>query len=358
MNKYLSDKLRIISLISMIMVVFLHSNNIIVKYNSGNINYSGGYSAFLQNFISDGITRIAVPVFFCISGYLFFLNFRGTIEAFILKYRKRAKSLLLPYLLWSIWGLFIYYIIQLFPQSKNFFTDELVVNYSFIKVLDTIFLHPITYQLWFVRDLIVIALISPLIYFATKYFRAIPIIFLVIIWLGLFNFSFVIFENESIFFFCLGSYFVIDKSEYLMKKMSRNYYWVFTLIWLLIIFLKTALAHQNYDQTVFLLLLHKISIIIGIMALWSIYDIAMTNKTTPNKVIFNLSYYSFFIYVFHEPTLKFIKKGLFYIIGSSEIISIIVYFLAPIMTIIVCVIVAIFIKRNTPKVYELITGGR
>jgi hypothetical protein len=37
MNKYLSDKLRIISFISIIMVVFIHTINTTVKFNSGNI---------------------------------------------------------------------------------------------------------------------------------------------------------------------------------------------------------------------------------------------------------------------------------------------------------------------------------
>lgn len=72
MNKYLSDKLRIISLISIIMVVFLHSYNVTVKFSPGNMSFNDGYNVFIQNFFSQGITRIAVPIFFCISGYLFF----------------------------------------------------------------------------------------------------------------------------------------------------------------------------------------------------------------------------------------------------------------------------------------------
>lgn len=63
MNKYLSDKLRIISLISMIMVVFLHSYNVTVKFSSGNMSFNDGYNVFIQNFFSQGITRIACQFF-------------------------------------------------------------------------------------------------------------------------------------------------------------------------------------------------------------------------------------------------------------------------------------------------------
>lgn len=358
MNKYLSDKLRIISLISMIMVVFLHSYNVTVKFSSGNMNFNSGFNIFIQDFFSEGITRIAVPLFFCISGYLFFLKFRGTINEFALKYKKRAKSLLLPYLLWSIWGLIFYFGLQLFPQSKTFFTKELIVNYSFTKILDTIFLNPIPYQLWFVRDLIVLVIFCPFIYWITKYFRIIPILLLFVIWLGLFKFSFVIFSNEAILFFCLGVYFAINKSEYLTKQLNQKSYLIFTFLWVAIIIFKTVLMSENSDQTVLLLLLHKISIIIGLLAIWSIYDIIMIKKDNPNKLILSLSYLSFFLYAFHEPILTIIKKGLFHIAGASEIMSMIIYFLAPIMTIIISILLGGLIKKRIPKFYGLITGGR
>ena len=358
MNKYLSDKLRIISLISMILVVILHSYNITIKFNSGNMNFNSEYNVLIQYFFSQGITRIAVPIFFFISGYLFFLNFKGTLNEYSLKLRKRTKSLLLPYLIWSIWGLTFYFVLQLFPQSRNFFTKDLIASYSFGKIIYTLFLDPISYQLWFVRDLMVLVIFSPLIYWLTKYLKALPIILLFIIWLGFFEFNFVIFTNESIFFYSMGAYFALFKGDYLLKKFSQKYYWIFTFLWLLLVFIKTILNHQHPDQMDFILLLHKISIMLGLMALWSIYDLFMVNKTHPNKTIFDLSFYSFFLYAFHEPVLTIVRKGLFYITGPSEIISIANYFLSPTITIIISIVLAGLIKRNIPGFYSLITGGR
>ena len=358
MNKYLSEKFRIISLISMIMVVFLHSYNMTVKFNSGNIIFNNGYNFFVQNFFSHGITRIAVPIFFCISGYLFYLNFCGRIDQFVLKYRKRAKTLLLPYLLWSIWGLFFYFIIQILPQAKNFFTKELIENYSFAKILNTIFLNPIPYQLWFVRDLLVFVILSPLIYFIIKYLRFIALLVLFIIWLGFFEFSFVIFSNESILFFILGAYLALHKNDFILKKRDQKFYWIFTILWILIVFLNTSLAQLNSNQIILLSLLHKISILFGIIAIWSSYDIVMRNKINLNKTIYDISTYSFFIYAFHEPILTIIKKGIFYIAGTKELISMFTYFLGPIITILISILLANFIKRISPKIYGLITGGR
>jgi surface polysaccharide O-acyltransferase-like enzyme len=321
------------------------------------MNFNSGYNIFIQDFFSQGITRIAVPIFFCISGYLFFLKLSGTLDEFILKYRNRAKSLFLPYLLWSIGGLVFYFVLQLFPQSKDFFTNELIVNYSIRKIINTIAINPIPYQLWFIRDLIVLVFFSPFIYLTIKHLREIALLCLLVIWFGFIKFNFLFFNNDSILFFCLGAYFSLHNVNLILKILSQKTYWMFTFIWILIISFKTSFS-ATYSNHVILLLINKGCILIGIIAAWSFYDIVMTNKTNPSKTILNLSSYSFFLYAFHEPVLTIIKKGVFYIAGRAEIISLINYFLAPILTIILGILLGYVIKRNTPKFYGLITGGR
>ena len=74
MNKYLSDKLKSISFVLMVMVVFLHSYNVGIKYNTEIVQTNQGINWFLQNTISKGFTIIAVPLFFIISGYLLFFK--------------------------------------------------------------------------------------------------------------------------------------------------------------------------------------------------------------------------------------------------------------------------------------------
>ncbi len=86
----------------MIMVVIVHSNHQRLNLGGEILRLDAGFNAFIQFFFSEGIARVAVPIFFIISGYLFFLNFQGTKSEFISKYKKRAKSLLVPFLFWSI----------------------------------------------------------------------------------------------------------------------------------------------------------------------------------------------------------------------------------------------------------------
>jgi len=60
MNTYLSNKLKILSLIAMVLVVFIHSY-IEITINNTLISQS---IDFLQYFISQGVARVAVPIFF------------------------------------------------------------------------------------------------------------------------------------------------------------------------------------------------------------------------------------------------------------------------------------------------------
>ena len=94
-----------------IFVVFIH-NNFTAKRVAEIFQDTGVQTAFCQNafgkwtqlFISDGIARCAVPLFFLFAAYLQFKkgDFYGTLL------RKKAKSLLLPFVLWTGRDVFCY----------------------------------------------------------------------------------------------------------------------------------------------------------------------------------------------------------------------------------------------------------
>ena len=130
-----------------------------------------GLNGFIQAFFCQGINRIASPLFFIISGYLFFVNLTGQRSDFIRKVKKRFNTLIIPYLFWSLWGLLFYLVLQAFLPPSISFTRGLIMDWDFAKLMNTIFLDPIPYQLWYVRDLTVFALLSPLLYILLPIFQ-------------------------------------------------------------------------------------------------------------------------------------------------------------------------------------------
>ena len=56
----------------------------------------------IQSFVRSIVCGVAVPTFFCISGFLFFMNFdEWDWRVFGNKVRRRVSTLLLPYILWN-----------------------------------------------------------------------------------------------------------------------------------------------------------------------------------------------------------------------------------------------------------------
>lgn len=354
MDKSLSDKIRIISFLLIILVVFLHSYNLIDTVNTSETLYDKSILWFLQNFISYGLTRIAVPLFFMLSGYLFFFNIKEGHEMFTIKIKKRVRTLFIPFLFWSLFGLAFYFILQSIPQTARFFTKELIVNFSAQKFLMTIFINPIPYQLWFIRDLMVLVLISPLIYYCLKHFWKLTLLLFFVLWVFVAN----DFQNsiEAALFFLSGSFISLYKEHLLEIKYEKQTKYLFGL-WFVLVFLKTIFQYFDIDQMV-CTVIFKLSILIGIISFWGIYDVLLKNSQDFKNKLLQISSFTFFVFAAHEPILTVIKKVLFMVLGKEYINHLEVYFLAPFSTIFVCLLLGLFFKKNLKFIYEIITGGR
>jgi len=354
MNKYLSTKLKVLSFLLMILVVFIHSHNIAVKLLSGNTVLKHGYSSFIQDFISDGICYIAVPLFFCISGYLFFLKFEGSYKEFKSKYTKRFRTLVIPYLIWSIGVLLIFFIIQLLPVTSSL-SENKIKDYSTVELLTKIFITPIPLQLWFVRDLILLTILSPVVYWLIRVLNFIPVGILFVAWI--FDVDFTVPASVSLLFFVVGAYLSIKKDTLLLTDFSKRYL-PFTVLWLALVLCRTILLYLNFENQVVLTILLKSFIVIGLLAAWSLYDFLFYKKDLSKISIYSVFSFSFFIFVFHIPILNVFKRGLFYFLGKEEFASLIIYITAPVITISLGILIGYYLKRYVPSFYGIITGGR
>lgn len=113
------------------------------------------------------VCSVCVPAFFFLSGYLFFGNVPGKPgwEWFWGKIRSRFFTLLIPYLIAVVVAWFCYYFsIKAAPS--------MVVGFLGERWRDPIFVFwtgPINLSLWFIRELMVVVLLSPLIYLIIRY---------------------------------------------------------------------------------------------------------------------------------------------------------------------------------------------
>ncbi|MES2664370.1 MAG: acyltransferase [Pseudomonadota bacterium] len=356
MNQYLSTKLKVLSLMLTVLVVYLHSYNVMIKFDNEIIELNKGYSFFIQEFLSRGIAKIAVPLFFAISGYLFFLNTQGTLNEFIVKIKKRVKTVFIPYLVWSLWGILIYFILQALPFSKQFFTKQIITDHSFQELFHIFVFDPIPYQLWFLRDLMILSLLSPLIYYVLKYLKILALLIMGIIWFW--KIDLLLISNESLLFFCVGGYLSLEKNSVLHDDYSKKAY-QYLISWLTVIFAKTYITMVAPQNNITLLVLLKLSIILGIITIWLMYDkfYRNTQRSISNVVLFSASF-TFFIYAFHEPILTIFKKGFFFFIGQGELASLIIFIITPLLTITLGIFLGFYMKKLWPSFYGVMTGQR
>jgi peptidoglycan/LPS O-acetylase OafA/YrhL len=125
-------------------------------------------AGFIEGFVSLALMRWALPFLGLVSGYLFFRTFSPTLEGYLAKLRSRARTLLVPFLIWSGAGVLFSLSITVSPLAgvSPYWTIT-----SVPEALDRWLLHPVIYPLWFLQALLACMVLSPLVYVAVRALR-------------------------------------------------------------------------------------------------------------------------------------------------------------------------------------------
>jgi fucose 4-O-acetylase-like acetyltransferase len=352
MTDYLSKKLSFFSFWLMLGVVVLHS--VILDDSS--------LPSVVQRFISYYLLQICVPMFFMISGYLFFLNVKDmSFTLYLEKLRKRFKTLVLPYFIWSLFIFALIYLLQQLPFFGGFFPQKFS-EMDNIEIVKNAIIYPYNYPLWFLRELILFIILTPLIYFCLRYIGK---LFLLALFLfGLFQDSFFyyhihIIHVNSLLFFALGGYLGLSKHKLIFSNRLTLLSGVLFIILNLLCFLydeKILFIHTD-DSIIPIIFkfFRSFKNLAGSLFVWLLFDFIMKTK----KIFSPRKYYkySFFIFLIHGvPTVIFVKicqKFLF-----NPYVSFVFYLFVPTTIILLCVIFGHFLEKNYKHLYKTITGMR
>ncbi len=361
MTKYLSRKIKFLSLFLIVGVVFTHTYNYKDAFLTPTTTISEGFNlgAMFEYFISNGLTRFTVPMFFAFSGYLFFRTFRFSLKSYGYKLKSRFFSLFIPFVIWTaVAGLFLLAISYFEPFASLPIVNEKIgfAKENGIVGILSWFLNPPAFQLWYVQQLMIFTVISPLIYILIKYTKGIIIAPFIILWL--IDLSFII-NSEAILFFMLGAYIAIfDKESFVLQKESKIFTVVITLIWVTINIIKTYIAALSETTPLYLakLFLTKSSVILGIVAMWLLFD-HIVKRIENKKGLLLLSSHMFFIYTLHEPLLH-ICYQLGLTTSASTAAHIALYICMPISIIAFSVIISMFVRKVCLPLHRVLTGNR
>lgn len=126
---------------------------LVVSIHVGRCNVVGASGWWFSEIVSSGIAGIAIPFFFFASGYFLAVHVdEGGWWRNALK--KRVVSLLVPFVLWNI----------LYLVALRFGIEGDVVSWFGLSPLR----HPALFVLWYVRALMLLVVVSPVIVFALR----------------------------------------------------------------------------------------------------------------------------------------------------------------------------------------------
>jgi fucose 4-O-acetylase-like acetyltransferase len=363
MNPVLSKKFRFYSFISMVLLVFVHGYNLHQRYLQpwSVVEEPLNFTTFTEYFIANGLVRFRIPMLFAISGYLFAMHDE---QAYGKRIRKRLRTLMLPYLLWSIIGLLIAVLLYHLPATK-----EAVIN-SHLQPINKTFdsytvsdwllaiLWPTSFQLWFLRSLFMYNLLYPWLLKGVMQIPKVLFTVFVILWIG--TFGFIILEGEGLLFFSLGIW--LCKRQKNIEEVPR---WLnlplFTFLFIAICASKTWLAFKAPGLGSFiyplLSVLHKVVIGLGLLVVWFGCNSLVTffmNK----KWFIHLSAFAFIIYALHVPLVTYLIDPVFNLMRGFLYYRMVTFIFLPLLIIAFCILVGAILRKVVPKTYGVLTGGR
>lgn len=357
-------------------VVFIHSSGEMLDFSTIDWSAMSGREVvdLIQVFFSRVVTHFAVPCFYFISGYLFFCNVNHfDLSVWKSKMRSRAYTLLLPYVLWNL--IFIAAIAGkvmlkciLGMEQISTVTSWYGDNGGLFGLLwncnvwgeDSIGWSgnpqrssgPIDLPLWYLRDLIVVSLLTPAIHWLLRRFG---LWFVTLLGLAFVSRTWPLVDGLSItalFFFSVGAYMGERKISISAVKKYQ------TLIYIAAVVLTVADTLLGGPDTYVGNIVHPFFRIAGFLAALCI---ALHFSAKGHAWRPMLTHSVFFIYAFHGLYIVSYYFGGLWLkaVGFDyPVLSTIVYLLVPALKISVCLIVYIVLERTAPRLLALLTGRR
>ena len=343
-GKSMSQLSNAIKVPMIILVIFVHENL--------NLDYDGYWGMLWA-----AMANVAVPVFFLISGYYFFYGREFSKGEYLRKLKKRCQTLLLPYLLWNLLPMLNIVAGNVFSILFRGKSTEALQGYLsdlwnkgiwHIWWDMTAGTMPYDSPLWYVRDLMVMCVLSPLIYVFARRFGMIGGVILILPYVLGFDTGIVGLGMASITFFTLGACFAVKTSKMQTpSEVAHRFRWLFCVtsamsLMLYLLFYENSWAH----------VFQMFYIASGVFAFYSLMGL-MSDKVI--EKITRLSSSVFFIYALHNTCVLALCGGLMNRLPLPHSLVIVIL---PFVTFGVCYGIYLMARKICPQALAVLCGGR
>lgn len=329
-------------------IVFVH-----VPHNPETSPFLGVYGFFdwLRVFLGDALFRIGVPCLSAISGYLLF---RKGMQAFdyLATVKSKARTVLLPFLLWNGALVAAVLLLQRFGVGVGYFPDlwnatprEMMSHGAAVEEF------PLNVPLYFLRDLFVCILLSPILAFLVRRYAwaTLGVLLVVTAWPEVT--LFIVQKKSILFSFTLGIALALYKID--LKALDAHAVKITAAVLGASAILATALYFTGPDFPFELELLRNLLAVFGAMGLWASSSLLIRSKA--GKRLSETGSLSFWIFCAHYPLL--VMMWMVWNRGGPDFYPAF-YLGAVALAFIILVISNAQVRSKLPKLYAVLTGSR
>lgn len=350
LSKHTKRTFQVVGLIATVMVVGIH-----YKTDVPNTPFfvDATWNEVLQEYWLGGIARVAVPMFAFIAGLLYFRSDDGSFACYRKKFLQRCRTVLLPYFIIASCAMASWLVIRRLRSDP--------VEMGSIEFLTTWLLRPPAEQLWFLRDLIVLVAIAPIVRLAThrKIPRLASVAALLLAWAVNFQplpivAGWHLIHIETLLFFTLGC-IAVSRVDWINRIVQWRCSIGFGLlaVWILLVAVRVWMRpdfdiwYVN-DYMFPDLIVHQLSIAVGCVAL-----LAITARLDSPRLQ-RWSGASFCVFLVHEFPLRAAVQLVVEKIADPAYSCWVVF---P-CVVIGCYAAALWTSKHFPVAFGILTGGR
>lgn len=326
-------------------------------FADGDYGHGVSGSVVLTNrFINYYLMQSSMIFFFIAAGFMFFLKGASlSLSAYSAKLRRRVNTLLIPYLIWNALGMILWLAKNrsLLPDltSNPLGYDGLIhtLTAGFFSLNGT----PFDFPLWFLRNLIIAVVCTPLLAIMIRNCRALsPIVLILISAIPSVNYLRI---PECIAYFALGGTWsaLTQHRDYTLPRWIPAVCGIYTMLCMSIfLYLKFTGIEFPYVVEYLFSLTARCALIIATISLCShVLQRKSSLRTLNARAVF-------FIFAFHGLYSSWIRKAVAkFVVPDSDVRFTVNYLLTSLIVLGFAYLAIIVTRRYFPSIYALLTGA-
>jgi surface polysaccharide O-acyltransferase-like enzyme len=303
-----------------------------------------------------------VPLLSMVSGWLFF-SFASdpradTRDALLRRMRRRFVSLYLPLVFWN--ALFLAVLLWVYAANPaDPLLDEVNIRFetaglrAYVNAVFGITHHPVGFQFWFVRDLFVTALVSPLLWLLLRFAPWVGALLLGAAWIADHN-LWIFFRTDVLFFFYVGA---LVRMRGVPVEIGWNATVACLALYIALIALRTLAPYAVEGTPTLLEWATRAMRLAGVLACWGIF---IRIAPTPfGASVARYGGFAFFLHAAHFPLLAQVKILLWEVVPAETDGWMMAHYAASVLiTVAIGIGAGLVLARCIPKVFALMNGGR